>query len=78
MALETRIREIIAEQLGIAEEEIQGDSSFGRDLGADSLDRYELMMTLEEEFDLEIPEEEADRLDTFQKLLQYLESKLPQ
>lgn len=75
MALESRIREIIAEQLGIAEEEIQEDSSFGADLGADSLDFYELVMTLEEEFNIEISAEEADQLNNFQKLVQYLEQK---
>lgn len=75
MALEQRIREIIGEQLGISEEEIQEDSSFGSDLGADSLDLYELVMSLEEEFDIEIPEEDAEKLDTFQRLVQYLESR---
>lgn len=75
MALEARIREIIAEQLGIAEEEIQEDSAFGSDLGADSLDFYELVMTLEEEFNIEISAEEADQLSNFQKLVQYLEQK---
>ena len=75
MALEARVREIIAEQLGISEEEIQDDSSFGADLGADSLDRCELMMALEEEFDIDIPENEAEKLNTFDKMVQYLESK---
>lgn len=75
MALESRIREIIGEQLGINEEEIQEDSHFGADLGADSLDFCELIMALEEEFDIEISEEEAEKLDSFQKLVQYLEGR---
>lgn len=75
MALEARIREIIAEQLGINEEEIQEDCFFSKDLGADSLDRYELMMALEEEFAIDIPEDEAEKLNSFQKLVQYLESR---
>lgn len=75
MALETRIQEIIAEQLGIAEDEIQGDSSFTQDLGADSLDVLELVMALEEEFEIEIPDNEAEKLSTVAKLVQYLESR---
>lgn len=75
MALEARVREIIAEQLGIGDEEVQEDSNFGSDLGADSLDFYELIMALEEEFDIEVPEEDAEKLDTFQKLVQYLEGR---
>lgn len=75
MALEGRIREIVAEQLGISEEEIQEDSLFGRDLGADSLDFYELVMALEEEFDIEISEEDAEKLGNFQTMVQYLESR---
>ncbi|MBI4124781.1 MAG: acyl carrier protein [Deltaproteobacteria bacterium] len=75
MALEGRIREIVSEQLGISEEEIQEDSHFGKDLGADSLDFCELIMALEEEFDIEISEEEAEKIDDFQKMVQYLESR---
>lgn len=76
MALEPRVREIIAEQLGISEDEIQSDASFQEDLGADSLDVLELVMALEEEFEIEIPDEEAERLETVQKLVQYLESRV--
>lgn len=75
MAVEAKLREIIAEQLGIGEEEIQADSSFGKDLGADSLDIYELMMALEEEFDMDIPDEESEQLKTFQKLVEYVGKK---
>lgn len=76
MALEPRIKEIIAEQWGIAEEEIQPDSSFGEDLGADSLDVLELIMALEEEFEIEISDDEAEKLETVAKLVQYLESRV--
>lgn len=75
MALEGRVLEIVAEQLGIGEEEIQVESSFTDDLGADSLDVLELVMALEEEFEIEIPDADAEKLDTVQKLVQYLESK---
>lgn len=75
MALEPKVREIIAEQLGINEEEIQTDSSFMADLGADSLDVVELVMALEEEFEIEIPDADAEKLVTVQKLVQYLETK---
>lgn len=75
MALEAKIKEIIAEQLGISEDEIQDDSSFGSDLGADSLDFYELLMALEEEFDIEISEGEAEKLETFEKLVHHVEAK---
>ncbi|OGQ47912.1 MAG: acyl carrier protein [Deltaproteobacteria bacterium RIFCSPLOWO2_02_FULL_46_8] len=75
MALEGKVLEIVAEQLGIGEEEIQGDSSFSDDLGADALDVLELMMAVEEEFEIEVPEQDAEKLDTVQKLVQYIESK---
>lgn len=75
MALEERVCEIIAEQLGISEDEIQPDSSFTNDLGADSLDVVELMMALEEEFEIEISEEEAEKIDTVQKLINHLEAR---
>ena len=73
MALEARVREIIAEQLGISEDEIQPESSFMEDLGADSLDVVELVMALEEEFELEIPDEDSEKLKTVGNLVQYLE-----
>ncbi len=75
MALEQRVNEIIAEQLGISEEEIQNDSLFMDDLGADSLDVVELVMALEEEFEIDIPDDEAEKLLTVQKLIEYLEAK---
>lgn len=76
MALEPRIREIIAEQLGISEEEIPSEASFQEDLGCDSLDLLEVVMALEEEFEIEIPDDEAEKLETVQKLVQYLESRV--
>lgn len=75
MALEGKVLEIVAEQLGIGEEEIQGDSSFSDDLGADVLDVLELMMAVEEEFEIEVSEQDAEKLDTVQKLVQYIESR---
>lgn len=76
MALENKVKEIVAEQLGIPEEEIQGESTFGEDLGSDSLDFLELVMALEEEFEIEIPDDEAERLESVQKMVQYLESRI--
>ena len=63
MSLEERIAEIIVEQLGVSREEISPDASFVEDLGADSLDLVELVMAMEEEFDVEIPDDDAARID---------------
>jgi len=71
-----RVREIIAEQLGIDEDEIKLESSFIDDLGADSLDLVELIMALEEEFDLEIPDEEAEKIVTVGDAVEYLKANL--
>ena len=70
-----RIKEIICEQLGVALEEVTPQASFIEDLGADSLDIVELIMALEEEYDLEIPDEEAEKLTTVDSVLQYVQSK---
>lgn len=72
MELEPKIRELIAEQLGIHEDEIQDDAPFRDHLGADSLDVLEVIMAVEEEFEVEISEDEARKLDTVSKLVQYL------
>ena len=64
MTIEARVRSIIADQLGVSEEEIRPDSNFIEDLGADSLDIVELIMAMEEEFDTEIPDEEAENIRT--------------
>ena len=75
MALETdRIVTIISEQLQIDEDQVTPDASFMDDLGADSLDTVELIMALEEEFDLEIPDSEAEKIRTVQDALNYMKS----
>lgn len=70
---EERLIEIIAEQLGIAAKNVTADASFMEDLGADSLDTVELVMALEEEFDLEIPDSDAEKIQTVQDALDYLD-----
>lgn len=70
-----RIKEIVCEQLGVALEEVTPQASFIDDLGADSLDIVELIMALEEEYDLEIPDEEAEKLTTVDTVIQYVQSK---
>lgn len=70
--LEARVKSIIAEQLGIDEKEIRLDSKFIDDLGADSLDIVELVMAMEEEFQMEIPDEEAENIRTVQDALTYI------
>lgn len=68
-----KIKEIIAEQLNVDESEIKPEASFIDDLGADSLDTVELIMAFEEEFDIEIPDEEAEKIKTVQDALSYIE-----
>lgn len=70
--IEERVKKIVAEQLGVKEEEIQNASSFVEDLGADSLDTVELVMALEEEFETEIPDEEAEKITTVQEAIDYV------
>ena len=67
-----KVREIIADQLGVDEEEISSDARFIEDLGADSLDLVELIMALEEEFDLEIPDEDAEKISTVGDAVEYI------
>jgi acyl carrier protein len=69
--IEQRVRKIVAEQLGVNEADIKNESSFVDDLGADSLDTVELVMALEEEFETEIPDEEAEKITTVQKAIDY-------
>ncbi len=71
-----KVKEIIIEKLGVDAEKVTDDASFVEDLGADSLDTVELVMDLEEEFDLEIPDEEAEKLTTVGAAIKYLEEKL--
>ncbi len=65
-SIEERVKKIVAEQLGVKEEDIQNSASFVEDLGADSLDTVELVMALEEEFETEIPDEDAENITTVQ------------
>jgi acyl carrier protein len=71
--IEARVRKIVAEQLGVAEADVKNESSFVEDLGADSLDNVELVMALEEEFDCEIPDEEAEKITTVQQAIDYVQ-----
>ena len=70
--IEDRVKKIVAEQLGVKLEEITNDSSFVEDLGADSLDTVELVMALEEEFETEIPDEEAEKITKVQEAIDYV------
>ncbi|MDX2316408.1 MAG: acyl carrier protein [Gammaproteobacteria bacterium] len=70
--VEERVKQIVVEQLGVKEEEVSGESSFVDDLGADSLDTVELVMALEEEFNCEIPDEEAEKITTVQQATDYI------
>ena len=70
--VEDRVKKITIEQLGVSEAEVKIDSSFVDDLGADSLDTVELVMALEEEFDTEIPDEEAEKITTVQAAIDYV------
>ncbi|MBC6428846.1 MAG: acyl carrier protein [Cellvibrionales bacterium] len=71
-----RVRKIVAEQLGVNEGEVKNEASFVDDLGADSLDTVELVMALEEEFETEIPDEEAEKITTVQLAIDYINTHL--
>jgi acyl carrier protein len=71
---EERVRKLVCEQLGVKEEEVTIEASFVEDLGADSLDTVELVMALEEEFETEIPDEEAEKITTVKEALAYIEA----
>lgn len=70
--VEARVKKIVVEQLGVKEEEVTNDASFVDDLGADSLDTVELVMALEEEFETEIPDEDAEKITTIQQAINYI------
>ena len=72
--IEQRVKKIIAEQLGVNEADVKKESSFVNDLGADSLDTVELVMALEEEFETEIPDEEAEKITTVQHAVDYIKA----
>jgi len=75
MAITDKVKDIISEQLGVKKEEIKPESSFIDDLGADSLDTVEVVMALEEEFGIEIPDEEAEKITTVGEAIKYIEEK---
>ena len=75
MNLEERVSAIVAEQLGVSREELVSEASFIDDLGADSLDIVELVMAMEEEFDVEIPDEDAEKIQTIGEAISYLKER---
>ena len=75
MAVADKVKSIIVEQLGVDEEEVTPDASFVEDLGADSLDTVELVMAFEEEFGAEIPDEDAEKLQTVGDVNKYIEER---
>jgi acyl carrier protein len=74
--IEERVKKIVAEQLGVKLEEVTNDASFVEDLGADSLDTVELVMALEEEFETEIPDEEAEKITKVQEAIDYVQANM--
>jgi len=74
--LEEKVKDIIVEELGVEREKLKSDASFMEDLGADSLDTVELVMAFEKEFDIDIPDEEAEKLRTVGQAMQYLHEKM--
>ena len=74
--IEQRVRKIVAEQLGVNEVDIKNESSFTNDLGADSLDTVELVMALEDEFECEIPDEDAEKITTVQQAIDYVSANI--
>jgi acyl carrier protein len=76
MSVEQKVKQIIVEQLGVDEAQVDNTASFIDDLGADSLDLVELIMAFEEAFDLEIPDEEAEKISTVKDAIDYIEGKM--
>jgi acyl carrier protein len=75
MSVEEKVKEIIVDQLGVDEKQLNPEASFIDDLGADSLDTVELVMALEEEFDVEIPDEDAEKIATVQHAIDYIKGQ---
>ena len=75
MSVEKKVIEIIIDQLGVDEKQVNPEASFIDDLGADSLDTVELVMALEEEFDVEIPDEDAEKISTVQNAIDYIKDQ---
>jgi len=75
MAVEERVKKIIAEQLGVEEDDVVPEAKFVEDLGADSLDTVELVMALEEEFEIEIPDEDAEKIQTVSAAVDFIKEK---
>jgi acyl carrier protein len=75
MSIEEKVKELVVEQLGVSADEVKPESSFVESLGADSLDLTELIMAMEEEFDIEIDDEDAQKIATVQDAINYIKSK---
>lgn len=73
-SIEERVKKIVVEQLGVTQDQVTADASFVDDLGADSLDTVELVMALEEEFDAEIPDDEAEKITTVKQAVEFIEA----
>jgi len=73
--IDAKVKKIISEQLGVPETDVKPEASFVNDLGADSLDTVELVMALEEEFGVEIPDEDAEKISTVQSAIDYIKAK---
>ena len=75
-SIEDRVKKIVVDRLGVKEDEVKANSSFVDDLGADSLDTVELVMALEEEFECEIPDEEAEKITSVQQAIDYIKANV--
>lgn len=75
MSVENRVKKIIVDQLGVNEDDVKPQASFVDDLGADSLDTVEMVMSFEEEFGIEIPDEDAEKIKTVQEVIDYVKGK---
>jgi len=76
MEIEDRVKKVIVEQLGVEEDKVTREASFVEELGADSLDTVELVMAFEEEFDIEIPDEDAEKILTVGRAMEYIKEKM--